>query len=147
MKKKEAERKSEIYKEQYTSVVESPMATNIRMKKKKTMQSIENFCWAMEFLKANCVCGFFLNLFSCILQMPIGTLGTLICEYFFPSFFNIASLILRYHVQLELCLFDWQSTVCTCKKNSSSYHIKVLIIMTLSLQTSLLRSYVWCRHG
>lgn len=35
MKKKEAERKSEIYKEQYTSVVESPMATNIRMKKKK----------------------------------------------------------------------------------------------------------------
>lgn len=59
MKKKEAERKSEIYKEQYTSVVESPMATNIRMKKKKTMQSIENFCWAMEFLKANCVCGFF----------------------------------------------------------------------------------------
>lgn len=142
MKKKEAERKSEIYKEQYTSVVESPMATNIRMKKKKQCKVLKISAEQWNSLKQIVCVVFFLNLFSCILQMPIGILGTFICEYFFPSFFNIASLILRYHVQLELCLFDWQSTVCTCKKNSSSYHIKVLIIMTLSLQTSLLRSYV-----
>lgn len=88
MKKKEAERKSEIYKEQYTSVVESPMATNIRMKKKKTMQSIENFCWAMEFLKANCVCGFFFKFIFVYTTNANRHSGYVHLWVFFPQLFQ-----------------------------------------------------------